>query len=72
LLDIEHVDQNMNQYEKATLVSEITIPSEKTTYWCSLHQGPELDKKHHVVAVSLLKIFQFRRNSIIGSVSHWD
>jgi len=33
---------------------EMAMPSEETAYWCSLHKGPILDKKHHIVAVWII------------------
>ncbi len=32
------------------------MPPEDTTYWCSFHRGPKLDRKHHIVAVFINKI----------------
>lgn len=30
----------------------MTMPKFDTTYWCTIHKGPELSAKHHIVAVS--------------------
>ncbi|XP_035708310.1 DBH-like monooxygenase protein 2 homolog [Folsomia candida] len=35
------------------MVLDMVMPPSDTSYWCSFHKGPALDKKHHIVAVSL-------------------
>lgn len=34
-----------------TINSMLEIPTDDTTYWCTIHKGPELVKKHHIVGV---------------------
>ena len=41
------------------------LPSDDTTYYCSFHDAPQLDSKHHIVAVSI--VFNW---STCSSLSH--
>ncbi len=43
---------------------QVTIPSDNTTYWCSIHKLPDVfAKKHHVIQVSF-----FRHKSTVASL----
>lgn len=37
--------------ESFDLAVNMSLPQEDGTYWCTFHEGPDLDTKHHVVAV---------------------
>jgi uncharacterized membrane protein YwzB len=38
--------------------SQVTIPSDNTTYWCSIHKLPDaFAKKHHVIQVRISTIY---------------
>ncbi|KAG1652656.1 Dopamine beta-hydroxylase [Nymphon striatum] len=30
-------------------IIEVKVPNQETTYWCSLHKLPPMDKKHHLI-----------------------
>lgn len=35
------------------LLRQVRVPQKDTTYWCQIHKFPELEKKHHVIKVSM-------------------
>ncbi|CAL8133761.1 unnamed protein product [Orchesella dallaii] len=41
---------NPDDYLKWDLETEIEMPSEDTTYWCSFKKAPELNSTHHIIA----------------------
>ncbi|ODM94958.1 DBH-like monooxygenase protein 1 [Orchesella cincta] len=50
LLMPDEADFNPEEYIKWDVMSEVTMPKADTTYWCSVHKGPELNATHHVIS----------------------
>jgi hypothetical protein len=47
-------DDDSVQFWDMTIDHE--MPPEDTTYWCSFHRGPKLDRKHHIIAVNCFSL----------------
>jgi len=45
-------------------ILDMEMPSLDTSYWCSLHKGPPLNKSNYVVGVSLHYQFEVERRLI--------
>ena len=43
---------NLKLTQNVNFFFQLTIPKERTTYWCSLIQLPEFKSKHHITKVS--------------------
>lgn len=41
-----------SEYLKFDTMANTTMPAQDTTYWCTIHNGPQIQQKHHIVAVS--------------------
>ncbi|OXA39163.1 DBH-like monooxygenase protein 2 [Folsomia candida] len=39
-----------SRYSRFDVTINFTMPAEETTYWCSLHRGPRVTAKSHIVA----------------------
>lgn len=42
-----------------TINSMLEMPTDDTTYWCTIHKAPSLVKKHHIVGVIQDLLFYF-------------
>ncbi|CAL8110020.1 unnamed protein product [Orchesella dallaii] len=49
LLMPEDEDFNPEDYMNWDLESEIVMPTQDTTYWCTVKKAPVLDKTHHII-----------------------
>jgi len=47
---------NPGAYSHLDIVTEVEMPQQDTTYWCSIHRIQALNRKQHVVAVSIILI----------------
>ncbi|CAL8107981.1 unnamed protein product [Orchesella dallaii] len=43
-------DFNPDEFQKWDFLSNLTMPKDDTTYWCTVHKAPELNETHHVIA----------------------